>query len=78
MNYDVSELQEIWRKGNGEMPPKLKRISDEAGEELILMSLKLSDSEIDSLRYNAGKSNQTVTEYISALVLMGLQPAKVL
>lgn len=68
-DYDVSELQEIWRKGDGEMPPQLKRISDAAGEELLLRSLQLSSGAIDTVKYNADKSSQSVNEYISTIVL---------
>ena len=75
MNYEVSDLQEIWRKGDGEMPPKLKRIVDEAGEKLFLSSLNLSTDDENAVRYNANKNSQTVTEYISALVTSNLHPA---
>jgi len=75
MNYDVSDLQEIWRKGDGEMPEDLKRLSNAAQDELLLMSLKLSTDVENTLKYNASKSNKTVYEYITSLVLTSLQPA---
>lgn len=69
MNYDVSDLQEIWRKGDREMPPKLKHVVDAAGEELLLRSLHLPSGAIDTIKYNAGKSSQSVNEYISTVLL---------
>jgi len=43
MNYDVSDLQEIWRKGDGEMPKELQRVVNAAREESLLRSLQLSE-----------------------------------
>jgi len=74
MNYEVSDLQEIWRKGDGEMPPKLKRVVDAAGEELLLRFLQLSNDDENTIKYNAGKSNKTVSEYITSLVTASLHP----
>jgi hypothetical protein len=67
--YDV-----IWRTGDGEMPDKAKHVVNAAREEKLLRSLNLSTDAENTIRYNAGKNHQTVTEYIS-LVLSNLQPA---
>ena len=75
MNYDISDLKVIWRKGDSEMPERVKRISDAAGEELLLKSLQLPDDITDAIRDNARESNKTVTEYISAIVKTSMQPA---
>ena len=69
MIYDVTELKEEWRKGDGEMPPGLKHVVDAAGEELLLRSLQLPSGAIDTVKYNAGKNSQSVNEYISTIVL---------
>ena len=75
MIYDVTELKEEWRKGDGEMPPKLKHVVDAAGEEILLRSLRLSVNDENTIRYNASKDNKTVSEYISSLVITCLHPA---
>ena len=75
MKYDISDLEVIWRKGNGEMPERVKKISDSAGEELLLRSLQLPDDITDAIRDNAHKSNKTIIEYISAIVKTSMQPA---
>jgi len=75
MICDVTDLKEEWRKGDGEMPPKLKHVVDAAGEELLLRSLKLSSDDENTIRYNAGKDNKTVNEYISSLITTSLHPA---
>jgi len=73
MICDVTDLKEEWRKGDGEMPPKLKHVVDAAREEILLRSLQLTADVENTIKYNADKSNQTVTEYISGLVLTGIQ-----
>ena len=75
LDYDISDLEEIWREGDGEMPKRVKKISDAAGEELLLRSLQLPDDITDAIRDNARKSNKTIIEYISAIVKTSMQPA---
>jgi hypothetical protein len=65
--YDV-----IWRKGDGEMPDKAKHVVNASKEERLLRSLQLSIDAQNTIRYNADKSNKTVTEYISGLVMSSI------
>ena len=69
MNYDVSELEEIWRKGDGEMPDKLKHVVKAAQDEMLLRAMQLSVDEENTVRYIASKNKKTVSEYVTALVL---------
>jgi len=66
--YDV-----IWRRGDSEMPEKAKHVINAAREEKLLRSLHLSADAENTIRYNADKSNKTVSEYISALVMTSIQ-----
>jgi len=68
--YDI-----IWRRGDGEMPEKAKHVVNAAREEKLLRSLHLSTDAENTIRYNASKSNKTVSEYISALVMTSIHPA---
>ena len=74
MSYDVSNLELIWRKGDGDMPDDLKNVVQAAKDERLLRSLRLPSSVIDTIRYNANKNDKTVDEYISSLVLEVLNP----
>jgi len=74
IDYDVSDLEEIWREGDKEMPDRVKNIVKAAEDEILLRSLKLSTDDENTIRYNAGKSNKTVNEYITGLVLTSLHP----
>jgi len=74
MSYDVSDLELIWRKGDGEMPDDLKHVVNAARDERLLRSLQLPSSVIDIIRYNASKDDKTVDEYISSLVIGVLNP----
>jgi len=69
------EFDIIWRKGDGEVPEKVKHVMNAAREEKLLRSLNLTTDAENTIRYNAGKSNKTVNEYISSLVMTGLQYA---
>ena len=75
MSYDTSDLELIWRKGDGEMPEELKHVVKAAKDERLLRSLQLPSGVIDTIRYNASKSDKTVDEYISSLLLRVLNPA---
>jgi len=72
MNPDVNV---IWRRGDGEMPEKVKHVVKAAQDELLLRSLQLSFNAVDTIRYNASKNAQTVNEYISAIVMKSIEPA---
>jgi hypothetical protein len=75
MSYDINELEEIWRKGDGDMPDKLKYVVNAAQEEVLLNSLRLSTDAENTIRYNARKSNKSVNEYLSALIMISIQSA---
>jgi len=68
------EYNVIWRKGDGEMPEKAKHVVNAAREEKLLRSLNLTADAENTIRYNAGKNNKTVNEYISSLVMTSIQP----
>ena len=72
MNADVNV---IWRRGDDEMPEKVKRIVDSAQDELLLRSLQLSFDAVNTVRYNASKNYQTVSDYIKSIVLGHIQTA---
>jgi len=69
------EFDVIWRRGDGEMPEKAKHVVNAAREEKLLRSLQLSADDENTIRYNASKSNKTVNEYLSSLIIMSLHPA---
>ena len=78
LDYDVSDLEEIWREGDKEMPDRLKKIvnaAKEAEDELLLSSLTLTADDADAIKYNASKDNKTVNEYISSVLTTSLHPA---
>jgi len=75
MSYDVSDLELIWRKGEGEMPEDLIYVVNAAREEKLLRLLNLSSDDENTIKYNAGKSNKTVGEYISSVLASSLHPA---
>ena len=70
-DYDV-----VWRKGDAEMPENVKHVATAAKDELLLKSLSLSHDTSDVIRYNANKSNKTVSEYISSLIMATLNVAQ--
>ena len=65
MNDDVKV---IWHKGGGEIPEKAKHVVEAAQGELLLNVLHLPAEVIDTIRYNADKSAQTINNYISDIV----------
>ena len=75
MSYDANELEEVWRKGDGVMPDKLKYVVNAAQEEVLLRSLSLSADAENIVRYNARKNNKSVNEYLSALIMASIQSA---
>ena len=66
--YDI-----IWRRGDGDLPEKAKHVINAAKEEKLLRFLHLSVDAENTIRYNAGKNNKTVSEYISSLVMTSIQ-----
>ena len=75
MNYSVNELEEVWRKGDGDMPDKLRYVVNAAQEEILLRLLQLSADAENTIRYNASKNKETVNEYLSALIMTSIQSA---
>jgi len=75
MEYDVSNLELAWRKGDGEMPPELEHVVNAANEEKLLRSLNLSVDAENTIRDNASKDDKTISEYISSLVMAAMQSA---
>ena len=69
------EFDVIWRKGDGKMPEKAKHVVNAARDEKLLRSLDLTADAENTIRYNASKSNKTVNEYITSLVMASIQPA---
>ena len=69
-----NEFDVIWRKGDGDMPEKAQHVVNEAREEKLLRSLNLTTDAENTIRYNAGKSNKTLNEYITSLVMTSIQP----
>jgi len=67
------EFDVIWRRGDGEMPEKAKHVVNAAREARLLRSLNLTTDEENSIKYKADKSNKTVAEYISTLVMADLK-----
>ena len=70
-----AEVDVIWRRGEGEMPEKIKHVVDAAKDELLLRSLQLPFDVVNTIRYNASKNSQTVNDYIAAIVLGHIQAA---
>ena len=58
----------IWRKGDGEIPERAKRIVESAHDELLLMSLQLPLEIVDMIRTKASENKQTINDYLSAIV----------
>ena len=74
MNYEMKDLKEEWRKGDGEMPDGLKHVVLAAQDEILLRSLKLSVDIENTIKYNASKNNKSIYEYITSLLITNLQP----
>ena len=70
-----SDVNVIWRRGDGEMPEKVKHVVKAAQDELLLRSLQLPYSAVNTIRYNASKNNQTIKDYISCIVMKSIEPA---
>ena len=70
MNDDVKV---IWQKGCGEMPENAKQVVEAAQGELLLNTLQLPAEVVEMIRYNADKNAQTISNYISAIVLERLR-----
>jgi len=64
-----SDVNVIWRRGDGEMPTHAKQVVDSAQDDLLLMSLQLPFEIVDMIRNNARNNAQTVNDYISAIVV---------
>jgi len=63
----------IWRRGDSVMQEDVERVVKAARNELLLRSLQLPIDAIDTIRHNASKSNKTIDEYISSLILESIE-----
>jgi len=72
MNEDVNIL---WRKGDEKMPEKVKHIVSAAQDELLLRSLPLPFDAVNTIRYNASKNLQSVSDYVASILLGHIQTA---
>jgi len=71
-----SDVEVIWRRGDADMPENVKHVVKAAQDELLLRSLQLPIDAVDYIRYNASKSDKTINEYISSLVLRSIKAAQ--
>ncbi|GMO36754.1 MAG: hypothetical protein Ta2B_16660 [Termitinemataceae bacterium] len=63
-----SDENVIWKKGDAVMPDKARYVVDAARSELLLKTLQLPEEIVNTIRYNADKSAQSVNEYLSHIV----------
>jgi len=68
MKYTAEKSDIVWRKGDGEMPPEVKSIVEDAKADLLLSSLEISADVANEIRYKAHISSQTVSGYISSVL----------
>ena len=54
------EVDVIWRKGDGEMPEKIKHIVNAAQDELLLRSLHLPDDVVESEKFKEYFDNKLI------------------
>ncbi|GHU70662.1 hypothetical protein FACS189450_05460 [Spirochaetia bacterium] len=59
----------IWKKGDGPMPEKVQHVVDAARGELLLETLHLPEAVENTLRYNADKDAQSVSDYVSRILV---------
>ena len=69
------KIKLIWKKGDGEMPERVRKNCESAQDELLLMTLDLPTEIINTIRYNADKNAKTVNHYICEIVLNNMVPA---
>ena len=69
------ELKVIWKEGDGEMPPKAKHVVDTVRGEMLLNSLNLPENMVNEIKYYADKNSQSISDYISDLVVAQLSVA---
>jgi len=68
-----SDVEVIWRRGDADMPDSVSHVVKAAQDELLLKSLQLPVEAADFIRYDASKSDKTINEYISSLVLSSIK-----
>ncbi|GHV49951.1 hypothetical protein AGMMS49579_02760 [Spirochaetia bacterium] len=73
----LSEGRVIWKKGDGPMPEKVQHVVDAARGELLLETLHLPEAVENILRYNADKEAQSVSDYVSHILVERLVTASV-
>jgi len=64
-----SDVKVIWKRGDGEMPDKVKHVVEAARDELLLRTLQLPSEIVDVILYNADKNHQSVNGYLSDIVI---------
>jgi len=64
-----SDVNVIWKRGDGEMPDKVQYVVEAARDELLLRTLRLPSEIVDVILYNADKNHQTVNGYLSDIVI---------
>lgn len=68
-----SDIEVIWSKSDNEMPDNVKHVIMAAQDELLLRALKIPADVVNTIRYNASKSNKTINEYLSYLILENIK-----
>jgi hypothetical protein len=69
------DINIIWKKGEGDMPPKAQHVVDAARSEVILRALQLPEDMVSLIVHNSEKNAQSVPEYISTLLVQQLKTA---
>ena len=59
------DIRVIWKRGGGTMPKKAQHVVDAAREDILLDTLPLSETVKNTIRYNADKGAQSVSDYVS-------------
>ena len=59
----------IWKKGDGPMPKKVQHVVDAARGELLFETLHLPQAVENTIRYNADKGAQSVSDYVSRFLV---------
>jgi hypothetical protein len=70
-----SNVQVIWKQGDGAMPDKAIYVVDAAQGELLLRTLQLPEEIVNTIRYNADKNAQSVNDYIADIIVERLKVA---
>jgi hypothetical protein len=69
------DVRVIWKKGDGPMPAKVQHVVDAARGELLFEALHLPEAVENTIRYNADKDAQSVSDYVSRILVERLVSA---